>query len=118
MFLNLGGLLNNSIALSFRSVVNLDYALKNQPEPHALTKSLAAHEKGAARALVTREVSNHIYSGGSDGKIIQWNYSNNGWIANEIVPERSKTEIPYQIYSMDVSPDALPPLTTTTKRKR
>ena len=83
----------------------LYYALKNQPDPHPLTKSLAGHEKGAARALVTREVSNHIYSGGSDGKIIQWNYSNDGWVANELVPDRSKTETPYQVYSMDVSPD-------------
>lgn len=82
----------------------LYYALKNQPEPHPLTKSLKAHTKGAARALVTKPNVNYIYSGGSDGKIIQWSYSDGNWIANEIVPDRSKTS-GYQIYSMDLSPD-------------
>lgn len=82
----------------------LYYALKNQAEPHPLTKSLAAHTKGAARALVTRANINNIYSGGSDGKIIQWNYANNNWVANEIVPDRTQTS-GYQVYSMDLSPD-------------
>lgn len=82
----------------------LYYALKNQAEPHPLTKSLAAHTKGAARALATRGNINNIYSGGSDGKIIQWNYTNNNWVANEIVPDRTQTS-GYQVYSMDLSPD-------------
>lgn len=80
-------------------------ALKNQPDPHPLTKSLEGHLNGAARALVTRETSNNIYSGGSDGKIIQWKYSNAGWAAHVIVEDRSNTPIPYQVYTMDVSPD-------------
>jgi hypothetical protein len=73
-------------------------ALKVNEDP--LTKSLAGHEKGAARALVTRTNSNHIFSGGSDGKIIQWNFEKNNWVAQEIVPLRT-----YQVYSMDISPD-------------
>jgi WD40 repeat protein len=82
----------------------LYYALKALKDP--LTKSLAAHEKGAARALVTDKKSNHIFSGGSDGKIIQWNFKNGSWIAQEIVPDRSKIASQwYQIYSMDISPD-------------
>jgi len=81
----------------------LYYALKAEKDP--LTNSLAAHEKGAARALVTSKKTNHIFSGGSDGKIIQWNYSNGGWVAQEIVPDRSKSQDWYQIYSMDISPD-------------
>jgi energy-coupling factor transporter ATP-binding protein EcfA2 len=81
----------------------LYYALK--ANKHPLTQSLAAHEKGAARALVTREVTNHIFSGGSDGMIIQWNYNKGIWEAQQIVPDRRKTANPYQIYSMDVSPD-------------
>jgi energy-coupling factor transporter ATP-binding protein EcfA2 len=72
---------------------------------HPLTKSLAAHEKGAARALVTRVVSNHIYSAGSDGMIIQWNYNNGIWEAQQIVPDRRLSPNPYQIYSLDISPD-------------
>lgn len=81
----------------------LYYALKAEKDP--LTLSLAAHEKGAARALVTSKNTNHIFSGGSDGKIIQWNYSNGGWVAQEVVPDRSKSQEWYQIYSMDISPD-------------
>ncbi len=81
----------------------LYYALKAQKNP--LTKSLAAHEKGAARALVTDKKSNHIFSGGSDGKIIQWNYSNGGWVAQELVPDRSRSSEWYQVYSMDISAD-------------
>jgi hypothetical protein len=77
----------------------LKVQLKGQGDP--LTRSLAGHEKGAARALVTRTVSNHIYSGGSDGKIIQWNYDKGAWVAQEIVPYRDD----YQVYTMDISPD-------------
>jgi hypothetical protein len=81
----------------------LYFALKSQLEGKGdpLTRSLAGHEKGAARALVTRTSSNHIFSGGSDGKIIQWNYSNGSWMAQEIVSARND----YQVYSMDISTD-------------
>ena len=81
----------------------LYYALKAQKDP--LTKSLAAHQKGAARALVTSQKGNHIFSGGSDGKIIQWNYSNGEWIAQEIVPDRTASQDWYQVYSLDISAD-------------
>ncbi|MEQ9415248.1 MAG: High-affnity carbon uptake protein Hat/HatR, partial [Cyclobacteriaceae bacterium] len=83
----------------------LYYALKNQPEPHPLTKSLEAHTKGAARALVTKPNIKYIYSGGSDGKIIQWDYSGTNWVVDkEIAPDRTRSS-GYQIYSMDLSPD-------------
>ncbi len=75
-------------------------ALKSQGDP--LTNNLEGHEKGAARALVTRVQSNQIYSGGSDGRIFRWtDNANNKWTREELVPAR-KT---YQIYAMDISPD-------------
>jgi energy-coupling factor transporter ATP-binding protein EcfA2 len=79
-------------------------ALKNQPNPHPLTKSLGGHNN-AVRALVTHVKGNHIFSGGSDGKIIQWNYSTSGWLPKEIVADRSTSSVWYQVYSMDISPD-------------
>ncbi|HEY5826518.1 MAG TPA: High-affnity carbon uptake protein Hat/HatR, partial [Cyclobacteriaceae bacterium] len=79
-------------------------ALKNQPNPHPLTKSLEGHNN-AVRSLVTDAKGNRIYSGGSEGKIIQWNYSNAGWLPKEIVADRSKSPVWYQVYAMDISPD-------------
>jgi len=67
---------------------------------HPLTLSLEAHERGAARALVTRVAGNHIYSGGSDGKIIRWNEESGQW-KSEILVDRPD----YQYYSIDVSSD-------------
>jgi len=77
----------------------LFYALKNMDHP--LTKSLESHKKGSARALDTRTTSSHIYSGGSDGKIIRWAYENNTWVPTEIVGERSD----YLVFTLDMSPD-------------
>jgi WD40 repeat protein len=74
-------------------------ALRNQKHP--LTLSLEGHQKGGARALDTRRSSEHIYSGGSDGKIIQWSFSGGKWTALEIVPERQN----YLVYTLDISPD-------------
>ena len=68
---------------------------------HPLTKSLEGHKQGAARALVTRLAGNHIFSGGSDGKIIRWTETSGNWDGEALVPERAD----YQIYSMDISPD-------------
>jgi WD40 repeat protein len=76
----------------------LYFALKKQD--HALTKSLEAHERGAARALVTRLANNTIYSAGSDGKIIRWNEQGNQWKSEILI-----TQANYQYYSLDVSPD-------------
>lgn len=67
---------------------------------HPLTISLEAHEKGAARALITRAKSNEIYSGGSDGKIIRWTEVNGKWRSEILVDRRD-----YQYYSLDISPD-------------
>ncbi len=77
----------------------LYYALKTQGHP--LTNSLESHKNGSARALDTRITSSHIYSGGSDGKIIQWSYTNNEWIPNEIVAGRSD----YLVFTLDISPN-------------
>lgn len=77
-------------------------ALKNWDEP--LTRSLEAHKNGAARALETHGKGNHIYSGGSDGRIIRWNYVSNAWVAEILVDETKRTE-PYLVYTLDTSPD-------------
>ena len=58
---------------------------------HPLTLSLEGHLKGGARALDTRKNHNFIYSGGSDGKIIQWRFNGTQWEAQEIVPDRVQT---------------------------
>lgn len=84
----------------------LFYALRTQAHP--LTKSLEGHLKGGARALETRKNHNFIYSGGSDGKIIQWKFSGTQWEAQEIVPDRihdSDRTNDYLVYSIDISPD-------------
>lgn len=77
-------------------------ALKNNDHP--LTKSLEAHTNGAARALETHGKGNHIYSGGSDGKIIRWNYVNGQWTA-EVISDNAKRGEAYQVYALDTSPD-------------
>lgn len=84
----------------------LFYALRTQK--HALTKSFEGHKKGGARALEVRKNSNYIYSGGSDGKLIQWSFSAGQWKALEIVPDRVSDTNPnndYLIFSLDISPD-------------
>ncbi len=65
-----------------------------------LTMSLAGHDKGAARAIVTRSTNANLYSGGSDGRVLRWSNQNGTWVS-EVVNQFSD----YQIYSMDISPD-------------
>lgn len=77
-------------------------ALKNNNHP--ITKSLEAHKNGAARALETHGKGNHIYSGGSDGRIFRWSYVNNEWRAEAIMDETKRGE-PYLVYALDTSPD-------------
>ena len=68
---------------------------------HPLTLSLVAHERGAARALVTRPTGNQIFSCGSDGKIIRWTEENaSKWSSEMLVSDND-----YQYYSIDVSAD-------------
>jgi WD40 repeat protein len=67
---------------------------------HPLTKSLKAHDNGAARALVTHINDKAIYSAGSDGKIIRWVDDKGTWTSNILI---SKTD--YQYYSLDISSD-------------
>ncbi|HCZ37512.1 MAG TPA: High-affnity carbon uptake protein Hat/HatR, partial [Cytophagales bacterium] len=74
-------------------------ALKNWGDP--LTKSLEAHTNGAARALETHGKGNHIYSGGSDGKLIRWNYAGGQWVAEKLVDKQGE----YLFFSIDTSPD-------------
>lgn len=58
----------------------LFFALRK--DNHPLTQSLAGYDWGAARTLVTHRGDDHIYSGGSDGKIIRWK-NNNGTCSPE-----------------------------------
>ncbi|HEY9488370.1 MAG TPA: High-affnity carbon uptake protein Hat/HatR, partial [Chryseosolibacter sp.] len=84
----------------------LFFALRNQKHP--LTKSLEGHLKGGARALETRKDHNFVYSGGSDGKIIQWRFTGSQWQAMEIVPDRihdNDRTNDYLVFSIDISPD-------------
>jgi hypothetical protein len=74
----------------------LYFALRNNDHP--LTRSLQGHDYGAARTLVTHTGHADIYSGGSDGKIIGWDNTNDGWKPNELVAGRKD----YQVYSMDI----------------
>jgi WD40 repeat protein len=75
-------------------------ALANNNDP--MTLSLEGHLKGAARALETRVNSNHIYSGGSDGRIIRWTLdANKKWNAETIVDGRTE----YLVFTLDISPD-------------
>ncbi|MEK6781633.1 MAG: High-affnity carbon uptake protein Hat/HatR [Bacteroidota bacterium] len=78
----------------------LSKALSQNKDP--LTLNLEGHDKGAARALVAHEKANHIYSGGSDGRIIQWSLVDNKWTPTELVAFRGDV---YQVFAMDVSPD-------------
>ncbi|HZY80655.1 MAG TPA: High-affnity carbon uptake protein Hat/HatR, partial [Cyclobacteriaceae bacterium] len=75
-------------------------ALANNGDP--MTLSLEGHLKGAARALETRVNSNHIYSGGSDGRIIRWTLdANKKWNAETIIGGRTD----YLVFTLDISPD-------------
>lgn len=65
---------------------------------HPLTKSLKAHDNGAARALITHASANKIYSAGSDGKIIRWNESGGQWKSQILVTNNN-----YQYYTLGVS---------------
>ncbi len=78
----------------------LSDALKNNNDP--LTLNLEGHDKGAARALIADVKSKRIYSGGSDGRIIQWSLVDSKWTPKEIVGFRPKV---YQVFALDVSPD-------------
>ena len=52
---------------------------------------------------------NYIYSGGSDGKIIQWRFNGTQWQAQVIVPDRIHDDADrsndYLVFTMDISPD-------------
>ena len=76
-------------------------ALDNPKFDDHLTRHLTGHDKGSARALVTRVQSKEIYSGGSDGRILRWRIQNDEWKADSIMGGRSD----YQVYVLDISPD-------------
>ncbi|MBS1487382.1 MAG: High-affnity carbon uptake protein Hat/HatR [Bacteroidetes bacterium] len=82
-------------------------ALKNYNNP--LTLSLEGHDKGAARALVTRDKNANIFSGGSDGKVLRWSNQNGTW-THEVLKEfavsnGANSVVTYAVYSLDISPD-------------
>lgn len=81
----------------------LYYALKNNGHP--LTKSLAAHRNGAARAVETNGKGNHLYTGGSDGRIFKWSYVNGVWTADAIIDSAKRVSDPYLVFTLDTSPD-------------
>jgi WD40 repeat protein len=84
----------------------LFYALRTRKDP--LTKSLQGHLQGGARALETLKNHNFIYSGGSDGKIIQWKFSGSQWEGTDIVPDRihdGDRSNDYLVYTIGISPD-------------
>ena len=66
-----------------------------------LTRNLEGHDKGAARALVTRVHTGEIYSGGSDGRVLRWTLRGAEWKADSIMGGRTD----YQVYALDLSPD-------------
>ena len=73
-------------------------ALKKNNDP--LTANLTGH-KSNVRALVAKTKSNHIFSGGAQGRILRWTFKNNTWTSEELIAENS-----YRlIASMDISPD-------------
>jgi WD40 repeat protein len=73
---------------------------------HPLTRSLEGHNKGAARALVTRQSNSNIFSGGSDGKVIRWSQVNGTWTGEVLKDFSTPTGgVTYGIYSLDISPD-------------
>lgn len=76
-------------------------ALNNSKFNDPLTQNLEGHDKGAARALVTRVHTNEIYSGGSDGRILRWTLQGAVWKPDSIMGGRSD----YQVYALDLSPD-------------
>jgi WD40 repeat protein len=79
-------------------------ALADNGDP--LTKSLEGHSLGAVRDLETKKGSSHIYSAGSDGKILRWSYNNTSqeWV-NEKVIDAGPTGRGYQVYTIDISAD-------------
>lgn len=79
----------------------LFFALRNNEHP--LTNSLAGHNYGNARTMVTHRGDSHIYSGGSDGKIIRWSNESGLWKPTEMVSRPTPTD--YQVYSMDINAD-------------
>ena len=76
----------------------LYYAIKEYKHP--LTLSLEGHAKGV-RAVVSSEVGNYIYSGGTQGKILRWTFDTNTRKADTLVGLRNS----HIIYSMALSKD-------------
>jgi WD40 repeat protein/energy-coupling factor transporter ATP-binding protein EcfA2 len=76
----------------------LYYAIKEYKHP--LTQSLQGHAKGI-RAVVSSEVGNYIYSGGTQGKILRWSFEGEARKADTLVGLRDN----HIIYSMALSKD-------------
>lgn len=72
-------------------------ALKSYEDP--LTADLEGHANGSCRSLVVHAPGRTLFSGGSDGRIFRWKYTNQRWM-KEVIAERGAA---YQYYSLDVS---------------
>lgn len=68
---------------------------------HPLTANLTGHDKGSCRSLVIHKASKRLYSGGSDGRILRWSYTNDKWQMETLVGPRTT----YHVYSIAVSND-------------
>lgn len=71
---------------------------------HPLTANLQGHDKGACRSLVIHKASKQLYSGGSDGRILRWTFTNNKWQMEILVDKRPEDQ-DYHVYSIAVSND-------------
>jgi WD40 repeat protein len=79
-------------------------ALADNKDP--LTASLEGHKDGAVRDLETKKGSSHIYSAGSDGKILRWSHNptDQKWSYETVIDAPAEGR-GYQVYSIDISDD-------------
>lgn len=73
-------------------------ALKKHSDP--LTVNLGGHRNNV-RALVSAPKANRIYSGGAEGKVLQWSFAAGKWTSDVLAPENPAR----LIVAMDVSRD-------------
>jgi WD40 repeat protein len=67
----------------------------------AETMPLYGHKSGGVRTLVTHPAQDYILSGGGDGRILKWVYSDKQWKAETLVDQRADINV----HSIDISPD-------------
>jgi WD40 repeat protein len=67
----------------------------------AETMPLYGHKSGGVRTLVTHPSQDYILSGGGDGRILKWVYSDKQWKAETLVDQRPEVNV----HSLEFSPD-------------